>query len=130
MIPSTKLCSEPASDGGTERLIDAQFCAHPSNLAPSVDIIDAVTIFKVPYSVAIGGGDFVFTLGAGEQTEATLRQKFGDGSGENGYHYEFKTYEDCAHGFAVRAKPGDTVQEKAADEACEQAVTLFKRLLA
>jgi dienelactone hydrolase len=127
--PSTKLCSEPAVDGGTESLIDAQFCAHPSNLKPSVDVIDAVTTFKVPYSMAIAGRDFVFTPTVGEEIEATLRERVGNGDGENGYNYEFKVYQDCTHGFAVRARPGDTVQVNAADEACEQAVRWFKKWL-
>jgi len=127
--PSTKLCAEPAVKDGSERLVDAQFCAHPSALKPPGDIVDAVTKFKVPYSVAIAGKDFVFTQKQGEETEAVLRQKAGNGDGENGYNYEFKYYQDCQHGFAVRAKPGDTVQEAAADSACEQAIAWFKKWL-
>jgi dienelactone hydrolase len=126
---STHLSAKPSVEDGTEPLIDAQFCAHPSALKPPGDIVNAITKFKVPYSIAVGLKDFVFTPKQGEETEAVLREKAGDGKGENDIHYEFKYYEGCAHGFAVRAKVGDTVQEKGAEDACEQAITWFKKWL-
>jgi dienelactone hydrolase len=126
---STHLCAEPTVEDGTERLIDAQFCAHPSALKSPGDIVNAVTKFKVPYSVAVGRKDFVFSPKESEGVEAVLRERAGDGNGGNDIHYEFKYYEGCAHGFAVRAKPGDTVQEKGAEDACTQAVTWFKKWL-
>jgi len=127
--PSTRLCTEPSVAGGDVRLIDAQFCAHPSALEVPGMIVDAVTKFNVPYSAALGTKDFVLTPKQAEETEAVLRQKAGNGEGQNGYNYELKSHEGCQHGFAVRARPGDTVQEKGADDACEQAVAWFKKWL-
>lgn len=126
--PSTKLCAEPAVEGGSERLVDAQFCAHPSALKAPDMIIDAVTKFKVPYSLAVASKDFVMSKTQVEETDALLRQKT-EGADQNDYAYEIKYYEDCQHGFAVRAKSGDVVQEKASEEACSQAVTWFKKWL-
>jgi dienelactone hydrolase len=126
--PSTKLCAETAVEGGTERLVDAQFCAHPSALKTPDMIVDAVTKFKVPYAMAVGTKDFVLTKTQAEETEAVLRRKNESGAQE-GYNYEIKYYQGCQHGFAVRAKPGDDIQEKAAEDACSQAIAWFKKWL-
>jgi dienelactone hydrolase len=92
---STALSAEPAVEGGSERLIDAQFCAHPSALKAPAMIVDAVTKFKVPYSLAHASLDFNITNKVVEETEAILRQKVGLGDGENGCNYEMKIYEGC-----------------------------------
>jgi dienelactone hydrolase len=126
--PSTRLCAQSSVDSGTERLVDAQFCAHPSALKAPDDIVNAVTKFKVPYSMAIAAKDFVLKKTQVEETEAILRQKTESGD-HDGCQFEIKYYEGCQHGFAVRAKPGDKVQEKAADDACEQAIAWFKKWL-
>lgn len=126
--PSTKLCTEASFEGGDERLIDAQFCAHPSALKVPDMVVDAVVNFKVPYSMALGTKDFVLTKTQAEQTEAALRQKT-EGAGEGEFAFEVQYYQDCQHGFAVRAKPGDEVQEKAAEDAYAQAIAWFKKWL-
>ena len=126
---STNLCSEPAVEGGSERLIDAQFCAHPSAVKAPDQIVNAVTKFKVPYSLAHGSLDFNLTNKKVEEVEAILREKVGRGEGENGVHYEFKIYQDCRHGFAARAKPGDKVELQGAEDAKIQAVEWFKKWL-
>lgn len=126
---STALSAEPAVEGGTEPLINAQFCAHPSALKTPDMIVDAVTKFKVPYSLAHADLDFNITTKIVEEIEAILRQKFGKGDGENGYNYDFRIYKECHHGFAARARPGDQVQIKGAEEAKLQAIEWFKRWL-
>lgn len=126
---STALSAEPAIEGGTEPLIDAQFCAHPSALKAPTMIVDAVTKFNVPYSLAHADLDFNLTTKVVEETEAILRQKVGKGDGENGYHYDFKVYAQCHHGFACRAKPGDEVETKGSEDAKVQAIEWFKKWL-
>lgn len=126
---STALCSAPAVEGGDERLIDAQFCAHPSALKAPDMIVDAVTKFKVPYSLAHASLDFNLTNKLVEETEATLRQRVGRGDGENGYQYDLRIYEKCHHGFAARAKPGDQIETQGAENAKTQAIEWFKKFL-
>ena len=127
--PSTALSAEPAVEGGSERLIDAQFCAHPSSVKAPDMIIDAITKFKVPYALAHASLDFNLTNAKVEETEAILRPKVGRGDGENGVFYDFKIYEGCHHGFAARAKPGDEIEQKAAEDAKVQAIEWFKKFL-
>ena len=122
-------CMEPAVQGTTERLVDAQFCAHPSLLKIPGDIVDAVSKFKTPVSIALGDQDYVLKPAQLEEEEAVLRTSVGEGNGQNGVFYEFKVYKGPGHGFAVRAKPESDVEAKAADEAKDQAVEWFKRWL-
>jgi dienelactone hydrolase len=126
---SINLCAHAAKEGGDERLVDAAFAAHPSFLSLPGNIVDSVLKFKTPLSVAHAEKDFGLKMSAIQETEAVLRQKAGNGEGENGYHYQIKTYKGVAHGFAVRAKPGAEVEAKAADEAKEQASEWFKKWL-
>lgn len=126
---STMLCAAAAVEGGSERLIDAQFCAHPSALKAPDMIVDAVTKFKVPYSLAHASLDFNLTNKVVEETEAILRQKVGNGDGENGCYYDFRIYNDCHHGFGVRAKPGDKVEIQGAEDSKVQAIEWFKKFL-
>lgn len=127
--PSTALCAEPLEVGSTERLVDAQFCAHPSYLETPASIVEAVQKFKVPYALAAAEKDVRMKAKDVDETEAALRQKVGKGNGDNGYHYEIVRYANCNHGFAVRAKPDDRVEMEAAGRACEQAIEWFKRWL-
>jgi dienelactone hydrolase len=126
---STVLSAAPAVEGGSERLIDAQFCAHPSALKAPDMIVDAITKFRVPYSLAHASLDFNLTNKLVEETEAILREKVGRGDGENGVNYELKIYEGCHHGFAARAKPGDEAELKGAEDAKVQAIEWFKKWL-
>ena len=123
---STELCKYPIREGSSERLIDAQFCAHPSALKAPDMVLDAVSKFHVPYSVAIGDLDFVMAIETVEKTEAALREKVGRPE-EN--DYEIRTYPGCRHGFAVRAMPENKVEQTAAEEAKVQAVEWFKKYL-
>lgn len=126
---SINLCAQPAVVGGDERLIDAQFCAHPSGLKVPTDIVNAVTTFKSAVAVAHAQNDKPLPTAKIEETEALLRQKVGTGEGENGFNYQIKIYEGVDHGFAVRAKPGSEVEANAADEAKAQAIEWFKKWL-
>ncbi|KAF2839086.1 hypothetical protein M501DRAFT_1003640 [Patellaria atrata CBS 101060] len=126
---STQLCTEPSVENGNERLIDAQFCGHPSFLKTPGMIVDAISKFKTPYSVAIGDKDFVFPLREIQKTEAALREKVGRGEGDGGYNYEIKTYKGCRHGFVVRSRPGDKNESERAEEAKEQAIHWFQAFM-
>ena len=123
---STNLCKEPAVEGGSERLIDAQFCAHPSALKTPDMIVDAVAKFKVPYSLAIGDKDMVMSHKATLETEAALKKTVGE---PEAHDYEVKIYPGCTHGFGIRAFPDNKVETEAADEALIQAVEWYKRYL-
>jgi dienelactone hydrolase len=122
---STQLCKEGAVEGGSERLIDAQFCAHPAGLKLPDDVIEAITKFKVPYSFAIGDRDFL-KLEKVHELQASLREKVGT---EEEGGYEVRVYEGCGHGFAVRASEEKKIEDEAAEEAAGQAVEWFKKYL-
>ncbi|KIW93102.1 uncharacterized protein Z519_05707 [Cladophialophora bantiana CBS 173.52] len=108
--PATKLCTEPAVEGGQERLIDAQFNGHPSYIIKEPHmVVDAVKAFKTPYASAVAEKDFQFNADVAAKTEAQLREAL-DGSsidGANGYIYEFRIYKDATHGFCVKAREED-----------------------
>ena len=127
---STNLCKEPAVAGGSERLIDVQFCGHPYGLKVPDMIVDAVRTYKVPFSMAIGDRDRFFKKERVEMTEGALRQKTGSGEGEEGgYNYEVRVYKGCTHGFVVRANPADELETAAAEEARAQAVKWLRKYL-
>lgn len=126
---SINVCSKPSIEGGTERLIDAQFCAHPSRLNLPDDVVNAVLRFKTPVAIAHAQNDYALPNSKMDEVEALLRQKAGNGEGENGFYYHIKRYPDVGHGFAVRAAPGNEKEAIGADEAKEQAVEWFKRWL-
>ncbi|KAF2464922.1 alpha/beta-hydrolase [Lindgomyces ingoldianus] len=126
---SINLCAQPAVEGGSERLIDAQFCAHPSGLNVPTDILNAITRFKSPVAIAQARDDFALPTRKVEETEAILRQTIGKGEGEDGINYQITYYDNCPHGFAVRARPGYEADAKGADAAKEQAIEWFKRWL-
>lgn len=123
---STNLCKETAVEGGEERLIDAQFCAHPSMLSTPDMVVDAVKTLRTPFSMAIGDRDFVYKANKVLETEAALREQVGPPE-EN--DYEIRMYKGCRHGFAVRAFLGDMGEMAAQSEAIKQAVNWFKRYL-
>ncbi|KEF54978.1 uncharacterized protein A1O9_08630 [Exophiala aquamarina CBS 119918] len=142
---ATKLCAENATaDGAGERLIDAQFNAHPSFIIDTPEmVVDAITRFRVPYASAVAELDFQFNAAAAERTEAKVREAAanstgmgagtgngasGDGDGDNGLIYEFKIYKGCKHGFGVRAVQ-DTVNMDGYRDALEQAVAWFNKYL-
>jgi dienelactone hydrolase len=126
---SLNLCALPAVEGGSERLVDAQFCAHPSGLKAPDDIVNAVIKFKSAVAVAHAKDDYALPTKKIEETEAILRQKAGRGDGENGFNYQIKIYEGVGHGFAVRAAPGNPKEADGADEAKAQAIAWFKKWL-
>ena len=121
---STQLCKETAEEGGEERLVDAQFCAHPAGLKIPGDVLEAIRGFDVPYSFAIGDRDFL-KVEKVWQMRAKLREEVS----EEGEKYEVRIYEGCGHGFAVRASKEKKVEDQAAEEAAQQAVEWFKKYL-
>lgn len=126
---SINLCAQPAVEGCSERLIDAQFCAHPSGLNVPTDILHAITEFKSAIAIAHAQDDWLLSTNRVEETEALLRQTVGRGEGQDGFNYQIKIYKNVGHGFAVRSKPGSSEEANGADEAKEQAITWFKRWL-
>jgi len=126
--PSTKLCVETAVEGGSERLIDAQFNGHPSYIVDTPEmVVEAITKFKVPYACAIAAEDFQFNEAAAQKTEAAVREDEGVKTGE-GYVYEFKVYKGCKHGFCVRADESSASMEGYRD-AVKQAVGWWNKYL-
>lgn len=142
---STKLCTETAVEGGSERLIEAQFCGHPSGLKVPDMVVDAVAKLKVPYSMAIGDKDFAMGKARVLETEAALKQKVGEPETNQ---YEIRIYpvrtvfgsvllsaawanmsQGCGHGFVVRAFPNNEVEVEASEQACQQAVDWYKKYL-
>lgn len=115
----------PVSLYHSELTVYSQFCAHPSGIEPKM-VLDALTTFKVPYSMAVGDKDFVFKPDQVLATQAEAREKVG---AEGEHNYEIKTYPGCLHGFAVRAMPGNKVETEAAEEAAKQAVDWFNKYL-
>ena len=122
-LQTTKLSAEPAAEGGSERLVDVHFAAHPVNLKPE-DFVAGVKNFGVPFSMAVGEKDAYLKPDAVAGVEAALRTEVGEEGG-----WEVKIYPDCGHGFAVRADEGRVVENEAAGKAAEQAVALFKKHL-
>lgn len=123
---STNLCKDPAVEAGKERLIDAQFCGHPSGLSAPKMVVDAIKTFHTPYSMAIGDSDIAYSEKKLLETQAALRQTVGMPE-EN--DYEIRIYKGRKHGFTVRALPGDKADMTAMEEATDQAVNWFKRYL-
>lgn len=81
---STMLCVESAVNGESDRLIDAQFCAHPSKLDFQKVIPEAVMNFKVPYSMVIGDVDMALKKEVVEDLQKALKEKISEPE-ENGY---------------------------------------------
>jgi dienelactone hydrolase len=124
---STRLCMEFDSSVPTnKRLIDAQFCAHPSGLTLPQMVVDAISA-KVPYCMAIGDRDVVVRKTEVENLEAAIRQTVGVSSSAN--PYEIRSYEGCTHGFAVRAHPDDKHEMQCSELAKDQATEWFKKYL-
>lgn len=124
-LQTTKLSAEPSVEGGDKPLLDAHFTAHPSGLKIPVDFVDATNKFHVPISVAVGEKDTILPKSSAEELEISLKQEFG----QDQSRCELIIYEECGHGFAVRADPRKTVENEAAKKAARQAVEWFKRFL-
>jgi dienelactone hydrolase len=126
---SVNLCTEPALKGGSEGLIDVQFCGHPYELTVPRMIVDAVSKRKVPFSMAIGDRDRFLGREKVEATEAALRQAVESGEGADAFRYEIRVYPGCTHGFVVRANPNNGVESAAAEQARQQAVAWLRSYL-
>ena len=126
---STRLCTEPAVEEGSERLIDVQFCGHPYNLKTPDMIVDAVRKFKVPFSMAIGDRDQYLSKGKVDKIKAALKQKVRSGKGDDDYHWEVEVYNGCKHGFVVRANTSNEVETAAAEDARAQAAAWLNKYL-
>ncbi|KAI0123450.1 Alpha/Beta hydrolase protein [Xylariales sp. AK1849] len=123
---STNLCVESVVQGGKERLIDAQFCAHPSALKTPDMIVDAVTKYRVPYAVAVAEEDWMVNAKHAGEIEAKIRSEIGPPE-EN--DYEFVVHKGCHHSFAVRANPGVKIESQGYEDAAQQAVNWFNKYL-
>lgn len=122
----TKMACEPVTEGGDKALVDAVFTGHPSKLKAPEDFVAAVETFKVPYSCAAAEFDFMFNKGLSDETEAAIRQKLGPGVGT----YEFRVWDGCHHGFAVRASHDEGSDgDKGYNGAAKQAVDWFNKHL-
>lgn len=126
---SINLCVQSAVPGGSERLVDAQFTAHPSGLKVPNQIVDAVLAFKTPVALAQAQDDFAISTDSVQETEAILRGEAGNGEGEGGYNWQITYYTRVPHGFAVRARPDNARDSEASDQAKEQAIAWFKKWL-
>ncbi|KIW13992.1 hypothetical protein PV08_06773 [Exophiala spinifera] len=141
--PSTKLCAEAAQEGTSTtaaaadddvskvRLIDAQFNGHPSYIIKTPQmVVDAISKFKVPYTVAVAVEDMQFNKAEAEKVEALVRSQVGE-SGSGGCTYEFRMYDGCVHGFCVRAPVGknDDVNEKGFAESKKHAIDWYNKYL-
>ena len=121
---SSMLCVECSVESGSERLIDAQFCAHPSKLDFEKVISEAVDKWKVPYSMAIGDKDMALKKETVLDLQKALKEKIGE---PEKHGYQIVMYESCRHGFAVRANPENKVEIAAAEKATKQAVDWFNK---
>ena len=117
---------ESAEETKKERkgLVDALFVAHPARFA-TPQLVDAVTSYRTPVSFAHAGADMSLPAATLEATQSALAELAADG----GYVHEVKVYEECAHGFAVRTRPGNQKEVEAADGALTQAVEWFDKWL-
>ena len=68
----------------------------------------------------------MFSPGEAQKAEAALREKVGSADENN---YEFRIYEDANHGFCVRARPGNSKEMEAYEQAAKQAVDWFNKYL-
>ncbi|KIX05132.1 uncharacterized protein Z518_06004 [Rhinocladiella mackenziei CBS 650.93] len=126
--PSSKLCAETATPGGSERLIDAQFNGHPSYIVKTPEmVVEAIKKFKVPYCSAVAADDRQFNEKVAADMEAKVKQEAGE-SGEGGCIYEFRIYKGCKHGFCVRAK-SNTENMDGYNAAVKQAAEWFNKYL-
>ena len=128
---TTKLCTEPITEGASAPLIDAVFNGHPSYISETPEmVVDAIKTLKVPYSCAVAQNDMQFNEAVAEKTEAMVKGELGASSTEGAgqYVYDFKIYEGCVHGFCVRAKE-DEENMKGYEEAVKQAVEWFNKYL-
>lgn len=132
---STALCVERATNdpGETRRLIDAQFCAHPSSVTMPM-FTDALIVGKIPYSMAIGDVDMGMPHDQVLKLEAEWKQKVGPPVSEakgdsNVVPWELIVYPQAKHGFSVRATPTTKAAVDAEEAAAKQAVAWFNTYL-
>lgn len=114
---ATKLADGSVISNG-QRIVDAVFAAHPSELHIPTDIKK----IRVPYSMAVGDADFSLSLRDIEEIKAILEN-------EEAVESEIVIIHGAKHGFAVRANPNDKGEMEMADEAENQAVAWFNRHL-
>lgn len=103
--------TESSKSKTDELLIDCGYAAHPSMLNIPRDVLT----LRVPFSIANGTDDQVFTPAMIEETKKIFEQK-----GEGKPDCELVVYEKAKHGFAVRWDPKDERQQKQGEESEEQ----------
>jgi dienelactone hydrolase len=128
---SIKICTEPLELNGRavegRSLVDVQFCGHPYAIETPM-IVDAVTRYRVPVSVAVGDRDQFLKREKIDEMEAALRSLEGTAAGM-GTNYEIEVYPGCTHGFVVRAAPDNAVETEAAERARAQGVSWLRQYL-
>jgi dienelactone hydrolase len=108
------LLSRRSAAGGP--LLDCAFTAHPSNLVLPVD----AQMVASPMCVVVGDRDVLLPVGKVEQMKEVLEA-------EEGLGCEVTVLPGAAHGFALRARPGDEEAMAQGVEAENAAVEWFKR---
>lgn len=121
---SSRVCGEPSHPGGDSHLIDAHFTAHPSSVGPD-DVAAFAGSFRVPFSLALGDSDAMLSVEQAHKIEAALREVY-HGEADK---LQVVVYENCGHGFALRADPNKLDENEGAERALEQAVVWFRRFL-
>lgn len=121
---SSRICGEPFHEGGDSHLIDAHFTAHPSGVSPD-DMAAFARHFRVPFSLALGDRDVMMSVEQARKVETSLREVYR----EEPDRLQVETYENCGHGFALRADPSKQEENEGAERALEQAVLWFRRFL-
>lgn len=139
---SSRICGEPAhethshnhhhqhaGDGPSDtsnasHLIDAHFTAHPSSVSPD-DAAAFAGRFRVPWSMALGDKDVMMSVEQAHSVAARLREVYRDEPDK----LQVEMYENCGHGFALRADPNKPEENEGAERALEQAVVWFRRYL-
>lgn len=121
---SSRLCAEHATEGGGSHLVGAHFTAHPSNVDPG-ELVRLANRFRVPQSLALGDRDADLPIEQVHDLETNLGRVYRD----NLDRLEFRIYEGCGRGFALRADSQQADENEVADIALEQAVAWFRRWL-
>lgn len=121
---SSRLCGEATTVGGDTHLIDAHFAAHPSNVKAE-EFANYAARFRIPFCLALGERDTMMPVAEAHKFVASLRNIFREEPGK----LQVRIYQNCGHGFALRADPDKTDENEGAERALEQAVTWFRRFL-
>lgn len=114
---ATKLAHGETARNG-KQLVDAAYTAHPSELEVPKDFED----IKLPYCMVIGDNDMAMSLKQVQHAAEILDAKKDVDS-------EVVIIPNAKHGFAVRARPDDKIENGMADQAEDHMVKWFARYI-